>query len=109
MVETQPYQHFKLWLAEHVPVDRDILHVVIGALILLATIAVIRDRSAAIKTGLYASLVAALAMEALDVRDTLVGGGVIPWRNAFFDVVRTIFVPTAAVILTARRATDTSR
>ncbi|MEO0915481.1 MAG: hypothetical protein AAFY31_00605 [Pseudomonadota bacterium] len=97
-VNTQPYQAFKLWLAGYVPLDRDLLHVGIGALVLTFALLAMRLRRRALMAGLIMAAVAAFGMEVLDIRDTWVAGQILRWDLSFQDFLRTVAVPLLALL-----------
>lgn len=106
--DTSTYQGLKLLLAEFVPIDRDILHIVLGALVLICCALVLRrDWGRIASVALLVSLGLALGMEGLDARDDLASFGVWRWQAAFWDVLRTIAVPALA-LLTVRLRRRTS-
>ncbi|MBO9448672.1 hypothetical protein J7426_00275 [Tropicibacter sp. R16_0] len=96
--EVSNYQAFKLWLAHYVPIDRDILHVLIGALVLISVLALSR-RKLGLRPGLQAlaiSFALAVAMEALDLRDDLKTLSRWRWQESLADILRTIAIPLLA-------------
>lgn len=97
-INTQPYQAFKLWLADYVPIDRDLLHIAIGALIVIAALWWKRDRLHALLAGLGLAFVAGFGMEVLDIRDSWVAGEVLRWDLSFADLLRTVADPLVALL-----------
>ncbi|MEL7151451.1 MAG: hypothetical protein AAGK71_11985 [Pseudomonadota bacterium] len=98
-INTQPYQAFKLWLADYVPIDRDLLHIAIGAVLLAAALWWTRDRRRALWTGLGLACLAGLGMEVMDIRDSWVAGEVLRWDLSLADLVRTVAVPLMALLV----------
>lgn len=93
------YQSLKILLAEYVPIDRDILHVVIG-LVLIVIAASIARKSMRSGPFLFALVIACLlgaVMEVLDMRDDIQTLGKWRWRASAFDFIRTISVPAATL------------
>ena len=89
------YQSLKILLAEYVPIDRDILQVVIGLALTLVAIA-ITGRSLRLRPFVGAFVVACLlgsAMEVLDMRDDMNSLGLWRWQASILDFLRTVFVP----------------
>lgn len=106
--DTSTYQGLKLLLAEVVPIDRDILHVVLGGLILLVCLLIWRrDWASGVLTALTVAFVIAVLMETLDARDDLRSFGHWRWEASVFDILRTISIPLIAFAVlraTMRRA-----
>lgn len=94
---TQPYQHFKLWLADYLPVDRDALHVGIGAMIVIAAFFLVSNHRLAVSAAVAGSLIVGLAMETLDLRDALVAFEPLRWDLGFADLLRTMTAPICVV------------
>ena len=95
------YQSLKILIAEYVPIDRDILHVLIG-LALTVVAVVIARKSMRLRPFLGAFVIACLlgaTMEVLDLRDDLKTLGAWRWRASGLDFIRTIFVPTIGVFI----------
>ncbi|MCV3272898.1 hypothetical protein [Roseobacter sinensis] len=102
--DTSTYQAFKLWLGTILPVNRNLLHVVLGGLLLIAAL-LVPPRSHAPSRALGAAVLLGIGMEALDRRDDLADLGA--WRvgESLKDVARTIAVPLFALVLVrVRRA-----
>ena len=97
-VNTQPYQAFKLWLADYVPIDRDLLHVAIGAVLLVAALWWKRDRRHALLAGLAFAFLAGAGMEVLDIRDSWVAREVLRWDLSLVDLLRTVAVPLITLL-----------
>lgn len=87
------YQGFKIWLLQVVEIDRDALHVLLGAAIVLALLALLRDKSGAVVAGLIIAGLAGVAMEALDLRDAWRAGEPFDWAHSADDLLRTVLVP----------------
>lgn len=103
--DTSLYQGLKIVLGTYVPIDRDILHIVLGALVLGACLVLKRgDRAAAARLALIVALVLAIGMEALDARDDLRSLGHWRWLASGWDILRTVAVPLLAVLWTRRAA-----
>ena len=101
------YQSLKILLAEYVPIDRDILHVVIGLVLTVIAVAIARN-SMRLRPFLVALAIACLlgaAMEILDMRDDMQSFGAWRWRASALDFIRTIFVPVIGlfIVLLIRR------
>ena len=95
------YQSLKILFAAYVPIDRDILHVVIG-LVLTAIAVSIARRSMRLWPFLVAFAIACflgVAMEVLDIRDDIQSLGAWRWRASALDFIRTIFVPAVGLII----------
>jgi len=99
--QVSTYQYFKIWLAGYLPIDRDVLHVLIGLTLVLiaAFMAHRRRRSGPFIWAFVISCVLAIVMEALDMRDDIRTFGVWRWRASLLDIVRTISVPSMAVMV----------
>ncbi|MEO1538116.1 MAG: hypothetical protein AAFR73_10335 [Pseudomonadota bacterium] len=95
---TQPYQAFKLLLAEYVPVDRDLLHVVLGAVLVMIAVFAIRQRRLALLAGFAAALMAGIGMEVMDLRESWVAGEALRWELSVSDLLRTLAVPAIALV-----------
>ena len=103
-VETSQYQLLKLQLAEYVPVDRDILHVLIG-LALLGIAAFLTRQDLRLRPFVIALAVAAalgLLMESLDGRDDIAAFGHWRWRAGVLDFIRTTAFPAMGVLSVLR-------
>ena len=79
--------------------DRDHYHVVIGAMILLATHLMKRPPVVAFA----AAFLAGVAMEVLDARDDVYGLGVWRWRESVSDILLTIAAPLLVLAVTWMR------
>ncbi len=104
--ETSAYQALKIWLEAGSGLHRDVLHVLIGACILVACLVVWRGPRG-IGWALVISLLLALGMEVLDRRDNLASLGVWLWRSSLADLGRTIAVPAlglAGWVIARRRS-----
>lgn len=102
-LQSSDYQAFKLWLSGVLPIDRDILHVLIG--LLLVGIAVLWCRKgvrlAPFVAALGGALVLGVGMELLDMRDDIQTLGRWRWQASLWDVARTILIPAIAVMVVA--------
>lgn len=99
--DTSAYQSLKILLAEYVPIDRDILHVVIGLALTLVAIAM-TGRSLRLRPFVGAFVVACIlgaAMEILDMRDDIKSLGLWRWQASTLDFLRTIFVPAVGLLI----------
>jgi hypothetical protein len=96
---TSAYQALKLLLTQDLPVSRDVLHVLIGAVLAAIALAAGRGRalSAPIAMAAAAALALGTAMELLDRRDDLLSLGFWRWRESLADVLRTAAVPLLAL------------
>ncbi|PCJ10200.1 MAG: hypothetical protein COB16_02695 [Rhodobacteraceae bacterium] len=99
--QTSPYQSFKIWLAEYLPLDRDSLHVLIGLTLVLAAIFMTRKslRLGPFIWALTAACAVGIGMEALDRVDDIRTLGAWRWRASLLDGARTIYVPLLAVFV----------
>ena len=98
---TSTYQSLKILLAEYFPVERDILHVLIGLTVTIIAIAVARGslRFRPLWLALLVACTLGIAMEVLDMRDDLNSLDAWRWRESTLDFLRTIAVPLAALLL----------
>lgn len=95
------YQTLKILLAEYVPIDRDILHVVIGLVLTLIAVAIAR-KSMRLRPFLVALAIACFlgaAMEILDMWDDIQSLGAWRWRASALDFIRTIIVPVIGLFI----------
>lgn len=95
------YQSFKILLGEYLPIDRDILHVVIGLVLTLAAILMTR-KSLRLRPFFGAFVIACLiggGMEMLDRIDDLQTLGDWRWRASAADFGRTIFIPLIGLLI----------
>ncbi len=99
--ESSAYQSFKLWLAEYVPWERDILHLLIGLLFLLIAVFVSRHgvRLRPFVIAFLCALLLGIAMEGLDRFDDLRSLGYWRWQASFVDVGRTILFPALGLVI----------
>ena len=100
--ETSTWQGFKIWLTGYVPLDRDLMHVALGGLILMAVLLVRRSRPALVSALLVAAGLG-IGMEVLDRRDDLALGGAWRWWESLSDVALTALVPGIALAWAGRR------
>lgn len=98
--ESSAYQSFKLWLAEYVPVDRDILHVLMGLMFLLTAVFASRRglRLQPFARAVLGALLLAIAMEVLDRFDDLRSLGHWRWQASLSDIGRTVLFPAFGLI-----------
>lgn len=98
--QVSPYQSLKIWLAHYVPIDRDILHVLIGLALLLVAFVLARKSKSA--TPFYWALViafsVAVGMETLDMIDDVRSLDTWRWRASILDILRTIACPLLASV-----------
>ena len=95
------YQAFKIWLAQYVPIDRDWLHLALGAVILAMALLALR-RHRALRASILAvaiALILGLFMEHLDRRDDLNSLSFWNWGESLTDVLLTISVPLLCFLL----------
>ncbi len=99
--DTSVYQAFKLWLAGYVPLERNTLHYLVGAVLLAGAVIWSRRqlRSAPFLAALAVSLVLGVAMELADRRDDIASLGRWRWQSSLADIWRTIAFPLAGVLL----------
>jgi hypothetical protein len=98
---TSLYHSFKIWLEVYLPIDRDFLHFVIGAVLVLGAV-VITHNSKRTKPFFWAFLAACalgVAMEVLDMRDDVRTLGIWRWGASLLDIARTISVPLLVWLL----------
>lgn len=93
-----PLQSAKLWLADHVHLAKDALHIYVALLLFLGTALLFKWPIRSWKPWAVV-LAAALAGEAWDLRDSLVYGTAIDLSANFKDIWNTLFWPTALLIL----------
>ena len=93
--QTSAYQAFKLWLTGHVPLDRNTIHYLIGAALMMAAALRARRRPGLMPfaIALVLATVAGAAMEWADRRDDLAALGHWRWRASLIDLGRTIAFP----------------
>ncbi len=95
------YQTFKILLAQYLPVDRDILHVVIG--LVLKSVAVLMTRKslrwAPFAGALLIACLLGAGMELLDRRDDLQTLNVWRWRASLADFLRTTSIPFVGLLI----------
>ena len=98
---TSAYQSLKIFLAEYAPVDRDILHVLIGLTVTIVAIALARGslRFRPLWLALLVACTLGVVMEVLDMRDDLNSLDAWRWQESTLDFLRTIAVPLAALLL----------
>jgi uncharacterized membrane protein YczE len=95
------YQSLKIQFAEYVPIDRDILHIVIGLVLVVIAFAFAR-KSMHLRPFLVALAIACLlgaTMEVLDMRDDIKSLGVWSWRASASDFIRTILAPVIGLLI----------
>ena len=95
------YQGIKIWLAEVLPVDRDILHVLLGAVIVAAAFAVFRRKTRAALAGTGVAALGGILMEVLDLRDAWFAGLPPETAHSAGDLLRTVFIPSLALLVMA--------
>ncbi|WP_424985592.1 hypothetical protein [Microbulbifer sp. S227A] len=95
------YQGFKLWLAIHVPLERNTLHYLVGAVLVAGAVIWSRRglRLGPFLIALAVALLMGVAMELADRRDDLASLGHWRWRASIADICRTIALPLAGVLL----------
>ena len=99
-VKTSEYQLLKLRVLDVIPIGKDAAHVYVGMLCLLLTLAIFRAPLKSYR-ALIPGLIAALAMEVLDLRDDRTSLGRFRWDASLKDVVNTNLLPF--VVVTAAR------
>lgn len=96
---TSTYQGLKLLIGQVVPLERNTIHILIG--LLIVAIALALSRAGTIQRPLIwalgASLLAGVAMEALDRRDDIAWLGYWRWSVSLADVLRTVSVPVLLI------------
>ncbi len=102
--EFSQYQAAKIRLAEYLPIDRDVLHVLIGGLLVLGAVFLWRRRQSVTPFvwALAIASVAALGMEYLDMQGDLQTYGSWRWRASLLDILRTISVPALSLFVVWR-------
>lgn len=98
---TSTYQAMKLCLAHYVPVDRNLLHIALGAVVVGLCLVMSSALQRPLVVALVLALLAGIAMEALDRVDDIAALGRWRWRASLADVGRTILVPL--IVLGAAR------
>jgi hypothetical protein len=96
-VKTSEYQLFKLRVLAMVPVSKDAAHIYVGMACLLIALLVFR---APLRSywALLPGVIAALAMEVLDLRDDLASVGHFRWGASLRDLVNTNLLPVVLVV-----------
>ena len=99
--QTSDYQLFKLWLEQYVPIERDILHVMLGAGLLAVAFALTwrNRRLGPFLAALAIAMVLAVLMELLDRRDDLRVFGAWRWQASLGDIIRTTFFPAVGALV----------
>lgn len=95
-VKTSEYQLFKLRVLDVIPITKDAAHIYVGMACLFLALLVFRAPLRSYR-ALIPGLIAALAMEVLDLRDDRAGLGHFRWSASLKDVVNTNLVPFALV------------
>lgn len=95
-VKTSDYQLLKLRVLDVIPITKDAAHIYVGMGCLLFALLVFRAPLRSYR-ALIPGLVAALAMEVLDLRDDRASLGHFRWGASFKDVVNTNLLPFALV------------
>ena len=93
---TSGYQMLKLRVLDVVPLSKDAVHVYIGMACLLVSLLVLRVPLRSYRAVIL-GVVAALTMEALDLRDDLATVGHFRSAASLEDVVNTNLIPLATV------------
>ena len=93
--ETSAYQALKIWIETGSGLHRDVLHVLIGAGILVICLAIWRGPRGVL-WALVLSLLIGVGMEVMDRRDNLASLGIWLWRASLADLLRTVAVPLCA-------------
>jgi hypothetical protein len=99
---TSGYQLLKLRILGAVPLSKDAVHVYIGMLCLLLALVALRVPLRSWR-ALLPGLAAALAMEALDLRDNAADGVAFRWAASAKDIVNTNLLPALLVTVARRR------
>jgi hypothetical protein len=99
-VQTSKYQLVKLRILDVIPVSKDAAHIYVGMACLLLALVAFRAPLRSYR-ALIPGLLAALAMEVLDLRDDRAGLGHFRWDASFKDVVNTNLLPLL-LVTTAR-------
>ena len=92
-----PYQSIKLSLTGTVGLSRDGFHIVLGFLVFLAVSGLFRIKLSSLRS-LIAPLLFALALEAMDSRDTLALGRSIDFVDSLHDIFFTVLLPLSTVL-----------
>jgi len=97
-METSLYQAAKLILVDTVGLSKDALHVYVGLGVLFVSMVLFRKPLNSF-LPVCMVLLAALAGEALDMRDDVASLGYWRWRASLADVVNTLFWPVVVSLL----------
>ena len=94
-MDSSPVQSIKIAIVEHLPIENDLFHVVLGAMVLIVCL-LLRSRarlrmSYLLPLGLAA--IAGVAIEIMDLRDDLSTLGYLRWSESAKDVFLTTSVP----------------
>ena len=97
---TSAWQGTKLWLHGYVPVDRDLLHLLIGLALLAAALVAGRQHPGPrpFVVALALATVLGAGMEVLDRRDDIASLGGWRWRESATDLLATILFPALGTI-----------
>ncbi len=95
-VKTSEYQLFKLRVLDVIPVSKDAAHIYVGMGCLLLALILFRAPLRSYR-ALIPGVIAALAMEVIDLRDDLASVGHFRWGASLKDVVNTNLLPAALV------------
>jgi len=98
MVPPSPLQASKLWLVHHVGLAKDALHIYVALTLFFGSVALFGWRVSGWRPWMLV-LVAALAGEAWDIRDSLVYRTPLILRANFHDIWNTLFWPTVIMLL----------
>lgn len=98
---TSEYQALKIWLAGILPVERDILHVLIGLTLVLVAVILWRifGGTKPFVWALTTACALAVGMEVLDMNDDIRTIGVWRWRASLMDFARTVSIPLLAFLI----------
>jgi hypothetical protein len=92
------FQDSKLWLASHLHLAKDALHIYVALILFFGSMLIWRWRPGQWKPWLLV-LAAALAGEAWDIFDTITYERKVYWAANWKDVWNTMFWPTAILLL----------
>lgn len=97
-LEPGTYQALKMRVLETVPLAKDAVHIYVGVAALLVSVFLLR-RSIRSPSALVLGFLLSLAMEALDVRDSLAARSGVSWLPTVKDLLNTNAIPVLIVLL----------
>lgn len=97
-MNTSIYQLAKIHIISFIDLSKDAVHIYIGLFVLFFWVLISRKPLRSFK-ALIPVLLAAVFMEALDLRDGLRSLGHFRWRAGLHDILNTMFWPVFIVLL----------